>query len=137
MASGIVRTGVGAAKAAREALDDVKSQLGISDDDIRLVMATGYGRDFISFADDTRTEISCHAKGAHALSPKIRTIIDIGGQDSKVICLDESGMVKNFIMNDKCAAGTGRFLEMMAATLQKLVQIENKYFLYYLILKRS
>lgn len=81
-------------------------------------MATGYGRDNIPFATDTKTEISCHAHGAHYLNPKIRTIVDIGGQDSKVICLDEAGEVSNFIMNDKCAAGTGRFLEMMARSLE-------------------
>ena len=67
---------------------------------------------------DTRTEITCHARGAHALNPAVRTIIDIGGQDSKVINLDETGHVSGFMMNDKCAAGTGRFLEMMARTLE-------------------
>lgn len=82
------------------------------------IMATGYGRDNIPFATDTKTEISCHAHGAHHLNPAIRTIVDIGGQDSKVICLDEAGEVSNFIMNDKCAAGTGRFLEMMSRSLE-------------------
>ena len=64
------------------------------------------------------SEITCHAKGAHHLYPRARTVIDIGGQDSKVICLDGNGNVTNFVMNDKCAAGTGRFLENMARTLQ-------------------
>ena len=64
------------------------------------------------------TEITCHARGAHFLDPEVRTVIDIGGQDSKVIRLDENGAVANFVMNDKCAAGTGRFLEMMARTME-------------------
>ena len=67
--------------------------------------------------DDSITEITCHAKGAHYLNPNVRTVIDIGGQDIKAISIDENGAVKNFLMNDKCAAGTGRFLEMMARTL--------------------
>ena len=67
--------------------------------------------------DSSVTEITCHAKGAHFLDPDARTVIDIGGQDSKVIRIDENGNVLNFIMNDKCAAGTGRFLEMQARTL--------------------
>ena len=85
---------------------------------IARVFATGYGRDYIAFADGTRTEISCHGKGANYLYANARCVIDIGGQDSKVICLGEGGEVTNFVMNDKCAAGTGRFLEMMAATLE-------------------
>ena len=64
------------------------------------------------------TEITCHARGAHRLYPQARAIVDIGGQDSKVICLDGEGNVTNFVMNDKCAAGTGRFLELMARTLE-------------------
>ena len=81
-------------------------------------MTTGYGRDTIGISDKAITEITCHAKGAFFLNPDVRTIIDIGGQDSKVICVDEGGTVTNFVMNDKCAAGTGRFLEMMARTMQ-------------------
>ena len=114
----IVRTGAKAAAAAENALRDVKNQLGANASSIRKIVATGYGREFIPFADSTKTEISCHARGAHFADPKARTIIDIGGQDSKVICLDEDGNVMNFVMNDKCAAGTGRFLEMMAQTLE-------------------
>ena len=118
LAWSIIRTGARAGTAARNALDDVKRQLGEDAGSIRSVMATGYGREFISFADNTKTEISCHAKGAHFVDPKARTVIDIGGQDSKVICLDSVGNVRNFVMNDKCAAGTGRFLETMARTLE-------------------
>ena len=84
---------------------------------IKLV-ATGYGRASVGFADKAVTEISCHAAGARYLNDTVRFIIDIGGQDSKAILLDEAGRVKNFVMNDKCAAGTGRFLEVMARALE-------------------
>jgi len=86
--------------------------------DIDGVVATGYGRVNVPFALKQITEISCHAKGAFFLFPDTRTIIDIGGQDSKAIHLNEHGEVADFIMNDKCAAGTGRFLEVMANTLE-------------------
>ena len=79
---------------------------------------TGYGRQLVDFADKQVTEISCHGLGARFLEPATRAVIDIGGQDSKVIRLNEDGSVKNFVMNDKCAAGTGRFLEMMAKTME-------------------
>ena len=82
------------------------------------IVATGYGRNNIPFATGQVTEITCHARGAYHLYPEARAIVDIGGQDSKVICLDETGGVTNFVMNDKCAAGTGRFLELMARTLE-------------------
>ena len=118
LASSIVRTGARAGSAAERAYEDVRQQLGRNAARIRSVTATGYGREFITFADSTKTEISCHAKGAHYADPDARCVIDIGGQDSKVICLDEDGNVMNFVMNDKCAAGTGRFLEMMAHTLE-------------------
>lgn len=118
LASSIVRTGARAGDAARRVYDNLKEQLGANASRIQKVVATGYGRDHIDFADAVKTEISCHARGAHFTDPSARTIIDIGGQDSKVICLDEDGNVMNFVMNDKCAAGTGRFLEMMAHTLE-------------------
>ena len=118
LASSVVRTGARAGTAAERAYEDVRQQLGRNASRIRSVTATGYGREFITFADSTKTEISCHAKGAHFADPDARCVIDIGGQDSKVICLDEDGNVMNFVMNDKCAAGTGRFLEMMAHTLE-------------------
>jgi predicted CoA-substrate-specific enzyme activase len=118
LASAIVRTGAKAQNGAQAALDEVCRQLNVGQSDFAAIMATGYGRGNIPFATDTRTEITCHARGAYFLNPATRTIVDIGGQDSKVICLDETGAVTNFIMNDKCAAGTGRFLEMMARTLE-------------------
>ena len=114
----VVRTGAKSAVAAQNALDKVAGQLNLSKDQFTHICATGYGRSYITFADSEKTEITCHARGAHAMDPEAKTIIDIGGQDSKVICLGEDGSVENFIMNDKCAAGTGRFLEMMARTLE-------------------
>lgn len=116
--SAIVRTGPKAQVGAHAAFGAVLESLGARPEDFKAIVATGYGRFNIPFANGTKTEITCHAKGAHALNPAIRTIVDIGGQDSKVICLDAGGAVENFIMNDKCAAGTGRFLEAMARTLE-------------------
>ena len=90
---------------------------GIADDEIKKVVGTGYGRGVMDFADKKVTEITCHSKGIHFINNDVRTILDIGGQDSKVINLDEDGNVVNFLMNDKCAAGTGRFLEVTSNIL--------------------
>lgn len=114
----VVRTGAKSSESAKKALEEVLKKAGLSREDLSLIVSTGYGRVSITFADKDVTEISCHGKGAHYLNPKIRTIIDIGGQDSKVIKLNNKGEVIDFVMNDKCAAGTGRFLEMMARTLE-------------------
>ena len=114
-ASAIVRTGPKASVGAEKAF---AALAGCMLEDMAAVVATGYGRGSIPFATGQVTEITCHARGAHHLNPAARTIVDIGGQDSKVICLDGEGAVTNFVMNDKCAAGTGRFLEMMARTLE-------------------
>jgi len=81
------------------------------------IVATGYGRAIVSMADETITEITCHARGVRHLHPDARTIVEIGGQDSKWLCLDEKGNVRDFSMNDRCAAGTGRFLEVVAHRL--------------------
>lgn len=116
--SAILPTGSGAMSGAEQALDAALGVAGLSRDDLAAVVTTGYGRDTVGLSDTSVTEITCHAKGAHFLRPDARTVIDIGGQDSKVIHLDGDGNVVNFVMNDKCAAGTGRFLEMMARTLQ-------------------
>ena len=96
-----------------EALEEV----GITQDQISYTVATGYGRITYTQADKQITEITCHGKGVAHLIPGARTIIDIGGQDAKVIKLNEKGNVENFVMNEKCAAGTGRFLEVMARIL--------------------
>lgn len=123
----MVRTGANAGIGANNALE----KAGIDKKDIAYIVATGYGRKNIDFADDNVTEITCHAKGAKHLYNDVRTIIDIGGQDSKVISLDENGKVAGFVMNDKCAAGTGRFLENMAKVLEisidEMAQVGLKY----------
>ena len=82
------------------------------------IVATGYGRNAVRFADTTITEITCHAQGVYHLTPEARTIIEIGGQDSKFIALEDSGRVRDFAMNDRCAAGSGRFLEVVAERLR-------------------
>ena len=106
------------AKSSCEAiLADLESD-GLASSSINGIVATGYGRNVVTFADKTVTEITCHAAGVHFLAPEIRSIIDIGGQDSKAIAIDENGQVTDFVMNDKCAAGTGRFLEVMARALE-------------------
>ena len=103
---------------AEKSLELAVEKAGIQKEEIVRIVTTGYGRAYIDSGDDSITEITCHAKGAHYLNPRVRTVIDIGGQDIKAISIDENGAVKNFLMNDKCAAGTGRFLEMMARTME-------------------
>jgi len=116
--SSIIPTGAGAAAGAAKALAEALAMAGLGREDLAEIVTTGYGRENIGMTNDSVTEITCHARGAHFLCPDARTVIDIGGQDSKVIRLDERGHVVNFVMNDKCAAGTGRFLELMARTLE-------------------
>lgn len=118
IASAVVRTGAKSGESAQKILDQILKKSGLHREDISRIVSTGYGRVSIPFADENVTEISCHGRGAHYFNPKIRTILDIGGQDSKAIRLNESGEVADFVMNDKCAAGTGRFLEMIARTLE-------------------
>lgn len=114
----ILPTGAGAAIGAERALEEALKDANLQREDIDALVTTGYGRTAIQEGDKSITEITCHARGAHYLNPEVRTVVDIGGQDSKVIRLDETGAVVNFVMNDKCAAGTGRFLEMMARTME-------------------
>lgn len=98
-------------------LESVLEQASLKHSDINYCVSTGYGRERIPFAQHNISEISCHGKGANWVYPSVRTIIDVGGQDCKVIRVDTGGDLKDFVMNDKCAAGTGRFLEGMAKTL--------------------
>ncbi|MEM7816205.1 MAG: acyl-CoA dehydratase activase [Candidatus Aenigmatarchaeota archaeon] len=108
------------AGAAKSSLKAALSKAGVSKTKLNLIATTGYGRRAVDFGDMVVTEISANAKGAKFIGcdfGQIRTIIDLGGQDSKVIVLDENGVISNFIMNDKCSAGTGRFLEVMAGIL--------------------
>ena len=104
----------GPARAIAEVLDNAK----MTREQMDFVLATGYGRNSLDgLADLQMSELSCHAKGATYLFPDVHTVVDIGGQDVKVIEI-ENGMMKNFVMNDKCAAGTGRFLDVMASILR-------------------
>lgn len=111
----IVPTGWSPMTTANEVYEKLKE--GIPEEEIKKVVGTGYGRGVMDFADKKVTEITCHSKGIHFINNDVRTILDIGGQDSKVINLDEDGNVVNFLMNDKCAAGTGRFLEVTSNIL--------------------
>ncbi len=114
----VVPTGASSRKACAEALSRALSMAGATIGEIAYTVSTGYGRELVPNADLKVTEITCHARGARHLFPEARTVLDIGGQDSKVIRLSEDGKVSDFAMNDRCAAGTGRFLEVMARALE-------------------
>jgi predicted CoA-substrate-specific enzyme activase len=116
LASVIGPTGPEHRKLANRVMEEALKKAGLSFDEITYVVATGYGRVNVPFADKQITEISCHARGVGYLLPEARTVIDIGGQDSKAIKLNE-GRAVDFVMNDKCAAGSGRFLEVTAESL--------------------
>lgn len=120
-ASGIQFTGYNAGRAGVSVFDGLKESAGV--DSVDAVVSTGYGRNNVDFASKTITEITCHAAGAYFLNKDVMTVIDVGGQDSKVIALTGDGRVKDFAMNDKCAAGTGRFLEVMSRALE--LDLEN------------
>ncbi len=114
----VIPTGVNGSEAAENAFDSALKLANLERESITAITATGYGRASVTFATGKTTEISCHGVGAHQLFPKTGTVIDIGGQDSKVIQIDSQGRMLDFTMNDKCAAGTGRFLEVMANRLE-------------------
>lgn len=118
----VLRTGSNSRKAAEKCMQIALDKAKVSFNDIDNLIATGYGRKIVPFKSDEISEISCHARGAHFLFPDTRVVIDIGGQDSKAIRLDENGDAVDFNMNDKCAAGTGRFLEEMAKALDTTVE---------------
>lgn len=118
LATTVILAGYERAAAAVQVLDQALAQAGLVRGQIARLVATGYGRVQVPGADRTVTEITCHARGAHYLCPDVRTVIDIGGQDSKGIAVGAGGRVLDFVMNDKCAAGTGRFLEVMAHALE-------------------
>lgn len=119
----IIPTGPNSAQTAMEALAEALKKTNVRAEEIDFTIATGYGRVVVPFADRNMSEISCHARGANHFFPRARTVLDMGGQDCKVIRCDEKGKVINFLMNDKCAAGTGRSLEVMANLLQ--VRLED------------
>ncbi|ACB85345.1 acyl-CoA dehydratase activase [Natranaerobius thermophilus] len=119
----ISATGSNSKKASEESFNKALDKAGVQKEEVGYIVSTGYGRVATPFADKQITEITCHAKGMYYLNPDMRTVIDIGGQDSKAIKLAPDGTVEDFIMNDKCAAGTGRFLEVMASALE--VELEE------------
>ena len=116
-ASSVIPAGTGTSGPQR-ALSAALSEAGLTRSELAAVTATGYGRNSFEGADYVVSELSCHALGAHALDASVRTVIDIGGQDAKVLRVSADGKLENFLMNDKCAAGTGRFLEVMARVLE-------------------
>lgn len=113
----VVFTGGNNRESAEVTFNNVLSKAGLNKNDVDMVVTTGYGRENVPFSNKYVSEITCHAKGMHFFNPDIRTILDIGGQDSKAIEIDENGNVVNFMMNDKCAAGCGRFLDIIAKAL--------------------
>lgn len=114
----ITSTGNSSKRAAEELFERTCRENGLGRDDFDFIVTTGYGRKSTGIGDMVVTELSCHARGAWHLDSGVRTVIDIGGQDSKVIKVDKEGRGLDFVMNDKCAAGTGRFLEVMARALE-------------------
>jgi predicted CoA-substrate-specific enzyme activase len=117
VSSGLTNQGVEQQRLAAELFERTCESAQVDRAAVNAIVATGYGRNAVRFADTTITEITCHARGVHHLAPEVRTVIEIGGQDSKVITLENGGRVRDFSMNDRCAAGSGRFLELVAARL--------------------
>ncbi|NQT71360.1 MAG: CoA activase [Chloroflexi bacterium] len=118
IASTIIPSTTKPEETARMAMDEALKQADLSSiDDLDYIVGTGYGRLKVQFAKENISEISCHARGAHWMSPTVRTVVDIGGQDCKVMSISDEGKVVEFVMNDRCAAGTGRFFEGMARVL--------------------
>lgn len=117
VSSSLLVGGIGT-KGPGQAVEKVLQTAGLTRQDMAAIAATGYGRNKCTETDLQASELTCHALGAHRVFPEARTIIDIGGQDAKVVTLDRNGRMSNFLMNDKCAAGTGRFLDVMANILQ-------------------
>lgn len=117
-------------KTARQVYKEVLNGAGVDHDQVSYIVGTGYGRAKVDFAHENVSEISCHARGAHYLLPEVRTIVDIGGQDTKAISIDKYGGIREFAMNDKCAAGTGRFLDFMAKSMgmeiKDMVQLHSE-----------
>ena len=114
-----IRSKINSEVSAKLAMEEVLNKVGLkSSEELGYLIGTGYGRNKVPFADENISEISCHAMGVHVTDPTVKAIIDIGGQDVKGISIDTDGTVKNFAMNDKCAAGTGRFYEAMARSFE-------------------
>jgi predicted CoA-substrate-specific enzyme activase len=116
-------------RTAQEIYDKALADAGVKASDVAYIVGTGYGRTQVEFATKNISEITCHGRGAHFLIPSVRTVIDVGGQDTKAICVDLQGNLLDFAMNDKCAAGTGRFLEAMSRSMEiSIDRMEEHYF---------
>ena len=114
----LVDTGANVMKAAEDAFHEALRSAGVSEEEVEFVIGTGYGRYRVTFGNTQVTEISCHGRGAVHMFPGTRTVVDMGGQDTKAIRVSESGEILDFCMNDKCAAGTGRFLGAASTALE-------------------
>jgi (R)-2-hydroxyacyl-CoA dehydratese activating ATPase len=118
VATAVVQMGAVSRQAVGVAMDRVLTDAGLKESDIARTISTGYGRKLVASADKSYTEITCHARGAAHLAPGVRLVIDIGGQDSKAIAVDEEGLVDRFALNDRCASGTGRFFDVLCRALE-------------------
>ena len=118
LGSAVIRAKTRPSESAEEVMQMALDNAGLTMEDIGYVVGTGYGREQIPFVDSVESEISCHAKGAWHIMPSVRMVIDIGGQDAKATRMDENGKVVRYLYNDKCASGTGRFLEVMAEAME-------------------
>ncbi len=118
LAASTVQMGAVSQRGMQRAVDAALAEAGVTADGLDGTVATGYGRRLVPGVARTFTEITCHARGTAAMCPGVRLVIDIGGQDSKAITVDESGLVEDFAMNDRCASGTGRFYEVLARALE-------------------
>jgi predicted CoA-substrate-specific enzyme activase len=117
-ATNVVQMGAVSRAGVQASIEQALEAAGIQQADVARTVSTGYGRRLVAIADNSFTEITCHARGAATLWPGVRLVIDIGGQDSKVIAVDENGYVDRFAMNDRCASGTGRFFEVLGRALE-------------------
>lgn len=123
VAHNVAHMGAVSGNGVKQSMRDALSAAGLTQADIGRTVSTGYGRRMLDEADKNYTEITCHARGAVAMVPGARLVIDIGGQDSKVISVDSNGLVSQFAMNDRCAAGTGKFLEVLARAME--IELED------------
>lgn len=114
----VVQMGAVSRSAVARAMEEASANAGVAIEDIRRIVSTGYGRKLVPGAHRSFTEITCHARGAAAMRPGVKLVVDIGGQDSKAILVDEDGLVDRFAMNDRCASGTGRFFDVLARALE-------------------
>lgn len=118
LSSAVVQMGAVSRKAVDVAVDRALTDAGLTRDAVVRTISTGYGRKLVPGADRSFTEITCHARGAVALSPGVRLVVDIGGQDSKAIAIGDDGLVDRFAINDRCASGTGRFFDVLSRALE-------------------